>query len=276
MLESIWNWFLDLTSKLVIPDWGGLILLLPVGVMAVVIIWLIYTVRRLRGAPPARRGKMPVPPKTPAGIHMPGPSFAPVFAAVGSFLLFLGVVFPGPILWLGILALVLTLLYWLRESMRLYDHDVEETVPALPAVVHDGPPPGVHMPGPSFRPIIGAIGMTILMFGLVFGGWLLLAGVIALILTLVPWLFDAIGEYRRTVEADRTGHLENGPAAARPEADVHGPDRAVRGRGAVPDRDPAAGRGERRRRDAVRGRRHRPVPRRRALPRPAPARPARR
>ena len=211
MLESIWNWFLDLTSKLVIPDWGGLILLLPVGVMAVVIIWLIYTVRRLRGAPPARRGKMPVPPKTPAGIHMPGPSFAPVFAAVGSFLLFLGVVFPGPILWLGILALVLTLIYWLRESMRLYDHDVEETVPALPAVVHEGPPPGVHMPGPSFRPIIGAIGMTILMFGLVFGGWLLLAGVFALILSLVPWLFDAIGEYRRTVEADRTGHLENGP-----------------------------------------------------------------
>ena len=34
---------------------------------------------------------------------------------------------------------------------------------------------------------------------------------IALILTLVPWLFDAINEYRRTVEADRTGHLENGP-----------------------------------------------------------------
>ena len=122
MLESIWNWFLDLTSKLVIPDWGGLILLLPVGVMAVVIIWLIYTVRRLRGAPPARRGKMPVPPKTPAGIHMPGPSFAPVFAAVGSFLLFLGIVFPGPILWLGILALVLTLIYWLAEGVRLYEH----------------------------------------------------------------------------------------------------------------------------------------------------------
>ncbi len=211
MLEQIWNWFLDLTSKLVIPDWGGLILLLPVGVMAVVIVWLIYTIRRLRGAPPARRGKMPVPPKTPAGIHMPGPSFAPVFAAVGLFLLFLGIVFPGPILWLGILALVLTLLYWFRESMRLYEHDVEETIPALPAVVHDGPPPGVHMPGPSFRPIIGAIGLAILMFGLVFGGWLLLAGVFALILTLVPWLFDAIGEYRRTVEADRTGHLENAP-----------------------------------------------------------------
>ena len=63
---------------------------------------------------------------------------------MGLFLLFLGVVFPGPILWLGVLALVLTLLYYARESMRLYDHDVEETVPALPAVVHDGPPPGVR------------------------------------------------------------------------------------------------------------------------------------
>ncbi len=212
MLEQIWNWFLDLTSKLVIPDWGGLILLLPVGVMAVVIVWLFFTIRRLRGAPPARRGKQRVAPKTPAGIHMPGPSFAPVFAAVGTGLLMLGLVFGGTILWLGLLALVLTLLYWLAESMRLYDHDVEPTAPQLPAVVHEGPPPGVHMPGPSFRPIVGAIGMCILMFGLVFGGWLLLAGVAALILTLVPWLVDAMREYRATLEADRTGHIDNGPA----------------------------------------------------------------
>ena len=212
VLQGVWNWFLDLTSKLVIPDWGGLIALLPVGVMAVVIVWLVFTVRRLRGAPPARRGKQRITPKTPAGIHMPGPSFAPVFAAIGTALLMLGLVFGGPILWLGLLALVLTLLYWFAEGMRLYDRDVEPTVPALPAVVHEGPPPGVHMPGPSFRPIIGALGMAILMFGLVFGGWLLLAGVFALILTLVPWLVDAMREYGRTIEADRTGHLDSGPA----------------------------------------------------------------
>jgi plastocyanin len=212
VLQSIWDWFLDLTSKLVIPDWGGLIALLPVGVMAVVIVWLVFTVRRLRGAPPARRGPQPVKPKTPAGIHMPGPSFAPVFAAIGTALLLLGLVFGGTILWLGVLALILTLLYWLAEAMRLYDHDVEPTVTTLPAVIHDGPPPGVHMPGPSFRPIIGALGMAILMFGLVFGGWLLLAGVFALILTLVPWLVDAMREYRATVEAERTGHIDNGPA----------------------------------------------------------------
>ena len=59
---------------------------------------------------------MPVPRKTPAGIHMPGPSFAPVFAAIGAALLFFGMVYGGPILILGLLALALTLLYWLAEG----------------------------------------------------------------------------------------------------------------------------------------------------------------
>ena len=55
-----------------------------------------------------------------------------------------------------------------------------------------------------------------LMLGLVFGGWLLAAGVIALIATLVGWLIDARGEYVKTVEADTTGHLENMPAPRTP------------------------------------------------------------
>ncbi len=216
MLDQLWNWFLDLTSKVVIPDWGALVALLPVGIMALIIVWLLFTVRRFRSVPPARRGKAKVIRATPAGIHMPGPSYSPVFAAIGVALLFLGLVFEGPILWLGILALVLTLLYWFVEGMRVYDHDVEPTVPALPAVIHDGPPPGVHMPGPSFRPLLGAIGTAMLMLGLVFGGWLLLAGVGALVLTLVGWLVDAVAEYRRTVDADRTGHLDSGPAPRTP------------------------------------------------------------
>ena len=83
-------------------------------------------------------------------------------------------------------------------------------------MIHDGPPPGVHMPGPSFRPFIGAFGVFALFLGLVFGGWLLAAGVIALITTLVGWLTDAVLEYRRVVEAETTGHLENGPPPATP------------------------------------------------------------
>ena len=47
---------------------------------------------------------------------MPGPSFAPIFAGVGLFLVMLGLVFGGLTLVLGIIALVLTLLYWLRRG----------------------------------------------------------------------------------------------------------------------------------------------------------------
>ena len=216
MLEAIWEWFLDLTALLVTPDWGALIALLPIAIMVMVLVWIIWMFRRFRAQPKARRGKMPVARKTPAGIHMPGPSFAPVFAAIGAALLFFGLVYGGPILILGIVALTLTLLYWLAEGIRIYDHEVGSSVPALPAVVHDGPPPGVHMPGPSFRPILGAIGTAILLLGLVYGGWMLIAGVLALVATLVGWLVDAIAEYRRTLEADQTGHLDSGPAPRTP------------------------------------------------------------
>jgi hypothetical protein len=161
--------------------------------------------------PPARRGKGRITPATPAGIHMPGPSFAPIFAAIGAFLLFLGLVFGGVALILGAIALVLTLLYWLAEGLRVYDRDVAPTATVLPAVVHQGPPPGVHVPGPSWRPIVGALGTALLFLGLVFGEWLLAVGVIGLIFGLVGWLPDARKEYLKTVEADRTGHLENIP-----------------------------------------------------------------
>ena len=213
---ELWNGLLNILSQLVIPDWGALISLLPIAVIALAVLTFAILFRRLLSAPKARRGFQPIEPATPEGIHMPGPSFAPIFAAVGAFLLFLGVVFGGMILVLGAVAFVLTLLYWLAEAMRVYDHEISATAPALPEVIHDGPPPGVHMPGPSYRPFVGALGMTMLMFGLVFGGWMLIVGVFALIVTLVGWLVDAVKEYRNTVAADQTGHLENIPAPRTP------------------------------------------------------------
>ncbi len=213
MLEQIWNGFLGLTSQLVIPDWGKLVALaLPVGTTVLVVLLMARTVLQVATVPPARRGKRRITPATPPDVHMPGPSFAPIFAAVGAFLLFLGLVFGGIVLVLGAIALVLTLLYWLAEGLRIYDHDIAPTATVLPVVVHDGPPPGVHVPGPSWRPIVGALGTALLFLGLVFGEWLLAAGVIALIIGLVGWLPDARKEYVKTVEADRTGHLENIPA----------------------------------------------------------------
>jgi plastocyanin len=220
MLQDLWNGFLDLTARFVIPDWSSVVALLPVVILVLVVLVLGRIMFRLLRAPKPRRGKQRVAARAPAGVHLPGPSFAPFFAAIGAFLLFLGLVFPGPILVLGVIALILTLAYWLNEALRTYERDTGEiATPAsatVVATIPQGPPPGVHMPGPSWRPLLGAFGTFMLMLGLVFPGWLLAVGVIALILTLVGWLTDANREFGRTVEADRTGHLDSGPAPRPP------------------------------------------------------------
>ena len=216
MLERLWTSILELMAQVVTPDWGVLVSVIPIGILILVVVVLLRLFLGIAKAPPARRGKRRVERKTPAGIHMPGPSFAPIFAGVGLFLVMLGLVFGGLILVLGIVALVLTLLYWLAEGLRVYDHDIGPTAPELPAEIHEGPPPGVHMPGPSWRPFFGAFGVFALLLGLVFGGWLLAVGVIALITTLVGWLTDAVLDYRRIVEAETTGHIDNGPPPTTP------------------------------------------------------------
>ncbi len=215
LLQGIWNSILNITSQFVIPDWASVIELLPVFVGVLVILFLLWAILRYRSLGPRRRRPGRVAPRTPPGLHMPGPTYAPFFAAGGAFLLFLGLVFPGPLLLLGVVGIVLSLLFWGREGLREYDHVAGEH-PALPAVVHDGPPPGVHMPGPSFRPILASLGVFVLFLGLVFPGWILAVGVLFLIVALLGWLNDARKEYLATVAADRTGHLENGPAPGWP------------------------------------------------------------
>jgi plastocyanin len=210
LLEQIWNGILEFTKLLVIPDWGALIALLPVFMGVIVIVFVAYVFVRFRRVGARRRRPGRITPPPPRGVHMPGPTLAPFFGAAGTFLLFLGLVFNGLILILGLIALVLALLYWGREGLREYDH-VAGDHPALPAMVHPGPPPGVHMPGPSFRPILAALGVFVLFAGLVFGGWVLAVGVIFTIVTLLGWLSDARKEYRQVVRSDLTGHLENEP-----------------------------------------------------------------
>jgi plastocyanin len=218
MFEQFWNGILELTAKFVIPDWGSVIALLPVAVLALSVLVLAVLFWKLARAPKPSRGKQRITPMAPPGVHMPGPSWAPVFAAIGAFLLFLGLVFGGAVLVLGSIALALTLLYWLVEALRIYEHDVGATAPPLPVAAHDGPPPGVHMPGPSFLPFLGAIGMAMLFLGLVFGEWLLAVGLIAFVVSIAGWMTAARKEYVKTVEADATGHLEALPDPRTPRA----------------------------------------------------------
>jgi len=74
---ELWNGLLNILSQLVIPDWGALISLLPIAVIALAVLTFAILFRRLLSAPKARRGFQPIEPATPEGIHMPGPSFAP-------------------------------------------------------------------------------------------------------------------------------------------------------------------------------------------------------
>ena len=216
MLDKIWTGVLDFTSKLVIPDWGALVNLIPVAIFAIVVLWLLATVWRFATIGPARRGGARITPSPPAGIHAPGPSYAPVLAAIGLFLLLAGLVFGGWLLPIGAIAFVLSLLYWGREGLADYDHlSGADRLPAV--VVERQPPPGVHMPGPSFRPILASLALAVLFFGLVFGGWLLAVGIIFLAAALLGWLGDARAEYRKAVEADSTGHLEALPAPRWPK-----------------------------------------------------------
>ena len=218
MFEQFWNGILELTAKFVIPDWGSIVAMLPVLIFALTVVVIVILFWNLARAPKPGRGRGRVEPVAPSGVHMPGPSWAPVFAAIGTFLLLLGLVFSGPILVLGVIALGLTLLYWLVEALRIYEHDVGATAPAMPVVAHEGPPPGVHMPGPSFLPFLGALGMAMLFLGLVFGEWLLGFGLIAFVLSIVGWMTAARKEYVKTVEADSTGHLEALPDPRTPRA----------------------------------------------------------
>ena len=216
MLEQIWTAILDFTSKLVIPDWGALIGLIPVALAAVVVLWLVMTVYRFATIGPRRRGKRRLTPLPPPGIHAPGPSFAPVIAATGVFLLLFGLVVGGIALPLGAVALALSLLYWGREGLADYDHLTAGGHSQGAVAVMRQPPPGVHMPGPSFRPLLASLALAVLLYGFVFGGWLLAVGVIFLVVTLLGWLRDARAEYGKAIDADRTGHLEALPAPGWP------------------------------------------------------------
>ena len=165
---------------------------------------------------PTRRAPARIEPVTPADVHMPGGSAAPILAAFGAGALFLGL---GPRrrrrCASASIVLVVTLLVWFREAHARLRPPRAGRSACRPSRIHDGPPPGVHMPGPSIRPLLGALGSAALLGGLVVGGWVLILAVVFLVYTLIGWLVDFTAEYRKVEEADRTGHLENIPDRAR-------------------------------------------------------------
>ena len=235
---SPWDSILDFVNKLVSPDWGALVALIPLAVAALVLGYLGWVARRALTAPPTRTRPLPAAP-VPAHVHMPGPSIAPFLAAAGFACFFLALLFVhvGPRVdpatkqpiadstsWtiapfgllaiaIGLVALLSGLLYWGRESSREYDALAGSV--AVPAV-RKAPPPGVHVPGPSFRPFVLAVAMAVMVLGGVLNVTVFLGGLLMLVIALLGWLRDARAEYGQAVRADATGHLENIPAPRYP------------------------------------------------------------
>jgi len=219
-LQALWNGILDLSAQLVTPDWAALVALIPLGLAALVGLAFAWLLRQFLRTGPRRRRRRRVP-VPPPGTHAPGPSWAPILGALGLFAVFFGLVFGGPWLVLGLAVLVAALLYWLREGMRDYEH-LEQPAEILPSAIEApaGPPPGVHLPAPSFRPILAAAALCVVFYGLVFGGWLLPAGIAVLVIVLAGWLRDARREYQVVEAADRTGHLESGAPPGYPTGTI--------------------------------------------------------
>jgi len=130
-IQKLWTGILDILSKLVIPDWGALVALLPLFVLALVALWLLMTVRGFATLGPRQRRPQfaPVP---PAGLHAPGPSYAPVLGAIGTAAFVAALVVGGAALLFAVLLLVLALLYWLREFMAEYEHVAGATTLPVP------------------------------------------------------------------------------------------------------------------------------------------------
>lgn len=211
-MDQIWTGILEFINQLVSPDWASLIALVPLLLALLLGLYLAWLIARYANAGPKRRGKSRMEPRPPAGVHAAERSWAPVIAAVALLGLMYGLVLGGWVLAGGAGLLVLSLIYWLREGMRDYDHVEHPTSGSVPRP-SGTPPPGIHIPGPSFRPILASLALAALLFGLVFGGWLVVAGVFMLAIALLQWLADARREYRGVVIADVTGHL---PADPRP------------------------------------------------------------
>ena len=164
MFEDLWNGILELTAKFVIPDWNSVVAMLPVLIFAASVVVIVATLWKLLRAPKPLRGKHRIGHPTARRPHA-GSFVGPVFAAIGASCCS-SVSSGGAVLILGAIGFALTALLAGRVSRSTTA--MGATAPPLPAVVHDGPP------RPHARPVVpaflAAIGLAMLLLGLVFGG----------------------------------------------------------------------------------------------------------
>jgi cytochrome c oxidase subunit 1 len=79
--------------------------------------------------------------------------------------------------------------FWHRKWGRDEEGNVVRRAHAVD-IAHDGSNTNVHLPAPSYFPIVAALGMPIIGYGLIFNLWLCVAGGLLLLGGLYGWVFE--------------------------------------------------------------------------------------
>jgi plastocyanin len=247
---------MDLLQQLIIPNWSNLILLLPWVLVALVVVWLLWTTLQWRRAGSRNRSRVqrPRPGTPPPGVHLPGPSRWVWVVPIGAALMLFSLALPArdahgnptepvnvPLLVIGLLVTLIAVAGWLLDAMRewrrtaaaephseihaaiaLPAHPSSALIPAPPAALvpvterYPEPPPGVHLPGPSPWPFFAPIALAVILLGLIFSGVLLVGGLILGVIAAAGWYLDAGREYFSTEEVGHAVPRTRDPRRAWP------------------------------------------------------------
>lgn len=96
------------------------------------------------------------------------------------------------------IVLIVILVIYLIFTARQWRRAGARNRPRLMPRPAGTPPPGVHLPGPSWWPFLAPIGIALVLYGLILNPWLIVAGIVVGLIPLIGWLRDANREWRRT------------------------------------------------------------------------------
>jgi len=211
MLNDLWSRLIAWTGTWVVPDWAALVALIPVLLLLVVVAFTVITAAKWANAGPTRRGPGRRGPLAPDGSPLRGPSLAPILVAGGAFVLAFGLVAGGPALPVGIVAAAIGLGWWALEIRR----DAQPSTPTGPKTGADEAAM-TRRPGP--RPAALALGWSLVLLaaGLVLGGIVIGAGIVATVVAGAWWTVETLAPPRPVATPGRAGSAEvratDGPA----------------------------------------------------------------
>lgn len=131
---DLFEQFFDFLSQIVMPDWVGLIALMPLLFLGVFVLFVLLLARSWRRA--GRRNRSRVPARLaagapPPGVHLPGPSRWPFVVPIGGALVLFALALPArdsagqvtmpfnvPLLAAGLAVTLVAIAGWLRDAMR--------------------------------------------------------------------------------------------------------------------------------------------------------------